>query len=526
MSGVTVDKVRVLAVGLTGDGWEVPAVVAGAACRKLELADGSNPDQAAAQLVHAVVGAGPSAGGVAVTVAREPAALAAVAAAAGALDGVLAVPHLDAAGRLVELLAAGRTPASLVYPPLPVTDVAALPLAVVEGPVTEGQSWLQLGPAGVQVAGGSLPPLQRTALLERAALGGPAAGAGGPASVDQAARALLIGPANWGGQGQAWAQAVVDYLPGWRAQALAVVGRPVAEFHDADLTVQEDDWLRPVTRADLAWQAVGPASHVLLESLRPLVAVDQAREPDLDAPGLAWGDIGQLQAAGRRVAVVLHPGDLDRLTAAGVAHLTAAGLPTFVSSPELLDALPGAAYLPPVLGRWALAPAEPVLQPGITPRVARLLAGPAEGPLGVALEAGLGHLAALGLIDYRRWEPDSPALAPALVARAVRQVDVVVDRLEAPGLSLIGLQALAAGRLVLANLPAGLARRYPQPPPVLAVGPGELTDLIAEVALVRPAYRDLAATGPAYAAAVHGGEVAARVLARDFLADPAEGTAA
>jgi len=338
---------------------------------------------------------------------------------------------------------------------------------------------------------------------------------------------LLVGGANFAGQAWAWAR-TAERLDGVSARAFTV-RRGGFPFR-SDLEV-------PVARlADPRWQraqerwVLDAFSHALVESFRPVLG---------DAHGSdCRGDLRVLRDGGVDVALVAHGSDVRQpslhaatypsspFRGAGaegeyVAKLerqaarnreTAARFdgPVFVSTPDLLDFVPGAAWLPTVLdlapweraaaGRGLLEAERPlVLHVPTNPR----LKGTAE------IDAVLRQLEADGLVEYRRVQGVAPEDMPALVASA----DVVVDQVALGLYSLTAVEAMAAGRLVVAHVPDRVRARTPVPLPVLEADGAGLADVVRGALADRDAARARAAEGPAYARAVHDGTRSAKVLA-------------
>ena len=362
--------------------------------------------------------------------------------------------------------------------------------------------------AGVRGVDGSWPPV-------------------GSSPDPSAAVRLLIGGANFAGQAWAWAR-TADRLDGVSARSFTV--RRGGFPFPSDLDV-------PVARlADPRWQraqerwVLASFTHGLVESFRPVLG---------DAHGSdCRGDLEVLRAGGLDLALVAHGSDVRQpslhaatyprspFRGAGaegeyVAKLerqaarnreTAARFegPVFVSTPDLLDFVPGATWLPTVrdlasweqaaTGRGVLERERPlVLHVPTNPR----LKGTAE------IDAAMQQLEAEGLVEYQRVQGVAPEDMPALVARA----DVVVDQVALGLYSLTAVEAMAAGRLVVAHVPEHVRARTPVPLPVLEADGATLYEAVRAALADRDAARSRAAEGPAYARAVHDGARSAEVLA-------------
>jgi hypothetical protein len=344
---------------------------------------------------------------------------------------------------------------------------------------------------------------------------------------------LGIGPLNSAGQGWAWARAVEQNLPdvGAWTWALETEGLtfpadyrvPVAMYWAGDWQREHEKFVRE------------HLTHVLAESFRPYLGTAYGRTVEGDLPVLAAHGVAaallchgsDIRSPGRhRELEPFSPfrSELDGLTekleastenhARIAAEAARAGVPVFVSTPDLLDHVEGATWLPVVvdLDEWTPGP-EPLLSE--RPVVLHVPSNPLlKGS--ARIDEVLADLDARGAITYRRADKVAPAAMPDLV----RSVDVLVDQV---GMSLYGVQAaqgMAAGRLVVAQVGDRLRSRLPEELPVLETDPDRLAETMEQVLDDREAARRLAAAGPGYAARVHGGRAAAAALS-GFLGVPA-----
>jgi hypothetical protein len=191
-------------------------------------------------------------------------------------------------------------------------------------------------------------------------------------AVPRTAARLLVGPANFAGQGWAWARAAERHLDGVGAQVLAVRNERID--YDADYSVSRETFTSPRWQRQQREHVTRSYTHVLIEAARPVLG---ARSPYGDR---CTGDLPILRDAGLRVAMLAHGSDvrvptdhLERYPWSPFADLPVAQRktleynaranrelmlehdgPVYVSTPDLLDDLPDAAWLPVVvdLSRW------------------------------------------------------------------------------------------------------------------------------------------------------------------------------
>ncbi|NHC43849.1 hypothetical protein [Motilibacter aurantiacus] len=335
---------------------------------------------------------------------------------------------------------------------------------------------------------------------------------------------LGVGPAGFAGQAWAWAQAARASLA---VQAEVVtVEQEVLNF-PADLRPTAQEWgsldwqLGHLPRA-LAW------THALSESARPLLGLLNG--------SVVTGDLPALRRAGVSVGVVCHGSEIrdPRLHGRLYEHspfgpeyddvprlqevadrnariLAGFSGPVFVSTPDLLDSLPHAVWLPVTVAQSDFAPGPPVLERDV-PVVLHAPSSPRWKGTAV-IEEVLQGLVQQGLVDYRRLDGVDPAELPALI----RDADVVVDHVVVGNYGVLACQALAAGRVVVGHVHERVRRRVPLPVPVLEATPPTLEAVLRSAVADRAPARALAGEGPEFVRALHDGRLAAAVL-RPWLA--------
>jgi hypothetical protein len=309
-------------------------------------------------------------------------------------------------------------------------------------------------------------------------------------------------------------------------------GAPLVFGADMPLTTVE--WAQPATRLDLAAELVVGATDIVLEAMRPILAVrDGSDAANATDTRRAMEDVDALRASGRNVALLFHgsevrgPSDHVRLTPWSPFHqaqtqvLTASleqktalvreavadfDGPVLVSTLDLLDHVPGAVWLPIVVGPRSFLPTAPAL----TGRRLVVAHAPSSSWLKGSewVDPVLQRMERQGLLIYRRVQNLPPIMVPSLL----REVDVVVDQIVLSNPGVLAAQAMAAGRLVLAHLTEPVRRRFPDPPPVVETTPATIEQVLLSVIENPEHYGQIAKSGVAFARKYHDGRMSARVL--------------
>jgi hypothetical protein len=385
-----------------------------------------------------------------------------------------------------------------------------------------------LVPEPVEGACDWTPALQLAATLVTAEAGAAVVSAEAANGADASAPAypptpvvLGITPANFAGQGWAWGRSVERDLKDVSAQVVANPG---------GFGFRTDVVLTAEMAADLDWQlgqarrVLGGWTHVLAESVRPVLG-------QLNGSVLS-GDMAALRHAGVDVGVVCHGseirrpsyhlatypfspffGDWDGLAELrqradrNRAILHALNVPVFVSTPDLLDDVPHARWLPVVVDEADLEPAPPPFQHDV-PVVLHL---PSSRRLKgtTSIDAVGQRLADEGLVEYRR--PHD--VQASSVAGLVRGVDIVIEQVVIGSYGVLACQAMAAGRLTVGHIHQRVRRRVGRPVPVLEATPLTLEAVLRSALADPTTTANLAASGPEFVRDLHDGRVSAGVLA-------------
>lgn len=348
-------------------------------------------------------------------------------------------------------------------------------------------------------------------------------------SVPDAALRLYVAPTNYSGQGYLWARAVklADPRVGARNMAVELPGGygfkadsavPIATVNSSDA------W------ANAEFAAVSQFTHVLVEAERSMFGLRFGRQlrteiSELQRHGvsvafIAHGtDIRDPRAHATRTTWSPYPGDprtatLQSDAEANLQLLTEAQLPTFVSTPDLLDDVPWATWCPVIadIARFITdAPLVLTRGPARVPRIIHASSNAAQKGSDL-LEPALASLIATGEVSFELVTGAAAADMPGIYAHA----DVVLDQFRLGSYGVAACEAMAAGRLVIGHVLPSVRERIREITglelPILEATPDTLATVVRDV-LAEPArFETLAASGPEYVQTVHDGTASARAL--------------
>lgn len=339
---------------------------------------------------------------------------------------------------------------------------------------------------------------------------------------------VMIGPANFAGQGHAWARAA-ERLDG--VAALNMQYRSRADYgFPADYAVPESIWSFSRRWGVRQRAAVGAGfTHVLYEAERALfgAANDKIvsrearwlRQHGVNVGMICHGTDIRLPSRHREIDPYspFHDADPDWVASleararANHAVLDRVGAPVFVSTPEMVLDRPDATWLPVVVhaDRWVTS------APVLSREVPVVLHAPTNPQVKGThrIEPVVDALHGEGLIDYRRVIKVPAAEMPALYADA----DIVLEQFALGMYSVTAVEAMAAGRLVIAHVHEQVRDHVREITgleiPVVSATPDTLDAVLRDVRRNREHYQEIAARGPEFVDAVHNGDLAARVLA-------------
>jgi hypothetical protein len=318
---------------------------------------------------------------------------------------------------------------------------------------------------------------------------------------------LLIGPTNSAGQAHQWALALSRQ--GIPSQSLRISNDATNEWFESDLIIPRMEWTTIAGRVSLAREVVSNFDAILIESMRPLFSLHTVR----DYSALqTFQDIELLKRSKVKTAIVFHGSDIRdteahsrrekfspyheqsselialqrRATEFREAGREAIrrGIPVFVTSPDLLLDMPKSEWLPIAIDVEHFLKVGGKRAPWSAAGVVKVLFQPSRGWLKSAslVEPILHRLVDEGVIELI---PNDP-IAQHLMAERIASADVVIDRFDGIA-GVASMEALAAGRLVIANIATWAYENAETTPPVLHATPETLEVTLRKVANEREA---------------------------------------
>lgn len=337
---------------------------------------------------------------------------------------------------------------------------------------------------------------------------------------------LLVGSNNNAGMGYAWARAVRDNA-GITARNLQK--KSYAFNYESDIKGEDKDWVDPVWNFERIADTLGTVTHVLSESALAVLGRING--------GMLADDLPELRRAGIEVGILFHGSDirspdrhiqlhpfspfrapateedqkltdvLRQKTAEMEKWLEDFDGPVFVSTPDLLDDVPRATWLPVVadLDQWTEGSRPPLERE--VPIVVHAPSRPFMKGSDL-IEPTLRDLEARGLIQYRRLEhiPQNELVG------VVQDADIVLDHFVIGNYGVMTCQAMAAGRVSIANISQRVRDRVPAEIPTIQADPDTLAAVIEGVLADRDAARAVAARGRAFVREFHDGRKSAEAL--------------
>ena len=342
---------------------------------------------------------------------------------------------------------------------------------------------------------------------------------------------ILIGATNSAGQASCWAMAL--RRAGRSAESLQIVSDENGSWFNANRSILRSEWKPLEFRKRLFQEITSKHSGVLLESLRPIFALNQ---PSLFTAQEGLNDLIDLWRAGLKVAAVFHGSDIrDQLhhakmdefspyrnpidpakfeairvradqTRLAARKLNRHRIKQFVTTPDLLHELPDATWLPAVIDIAKFETKSEIKNSGGPLKVLFL---PSNGWLKSEslVKPILEKLSEEGVIKLVARSAVSNADMPALVESA----DVVIDRFDGV-VGVASIEAMAAKRLVIANVAPWIYNRAEVTPPVIHATPATLEEKLREIAKSNFNYQQITDAGFEYVNKWHDGRESATRL--------------
>lgn len=333
---------------------------------------------------------------------------------------------------------------------------------------------------------------------------------------------LLIGRANYAGQAYAWSEAAHQEF----GIAASSLGPEVAICHAPHRLTFTDH--RDLARAseELQW-VVNNHTHVMIDAFLRLFG-------DLLGDDVE-NEIAVLRHHGIRVGLLAHGSEIRdperhrrwlaesffevapeawrktmiQRTAATKQLADRFDGPLFVSTPDLLNDLPQATWLPLAIDYdlWAALPTTPPRSiPKVLHRPSRTVP-PIKGS--EVIVPILERLDERGIIDYVSDQGTVPAAdMPAFIAQA----DIVVDQIRTGSYGVAACEGMAAGRVVVGNLHPQVREFVGDQIPIVDAPPASFEETIIALAQDSERRAELSEHGRRYAQKWHSGSASAEAM--------------
>lgn len=341
---------------------------------------------------------------------------------------------------------------------------------------------------------------------------------------------ILIGPTNSAGQATLWSKALTRL--GFPSQSLRISNDPATEWFDADIEIPRLEWTTMEGRISLAKRIASDYDAILFESMRPLFSLHSKRDYSAIR---TFEDIKLLKKARVKSAIVFHGSDIRdtgaharrepfspyRVTSPELEQLQVraaefrkAGrkaawrrIPVFVTTPDLLLDMPRAHWLPITIDVDAFAEAGDARLCWSSPGVPRVLFQPSKDWLKSAdlVLPILDRLHKEGIINLLENQRIPHKEMPTRIAEA----DIVIDRFDGVA-GVTSVEALAAKRIVVANIAPWAYKKAEVTPPVVHATPETLENILRMMNSQRSSYQHDFDAGLHYARKWHDGTESAR----------------
>jgi glycosyltransferase involved in cell wall biosynthesis len=300
-----------------------------------------------------------------------------------------------------------------------------------------------------------------------------------------------LGPANYAGQLAGLAAAVTAARPDISAEVVMHTSQ-LSFGYPADVHIKNADLRRLEVQLEEVKRILPRYTHLLNDAFRPVFGHLNGRHIS--------GDLPALEEAGIKVALLAHgsevrdpkahmernryshyrdapdDGTLETLQSLSERNRSFAeehGLPCYVTTPDLLDDLPHATWVPLVVDVDGWACEKPVFERE-RPLVLHAPSKRWTKGTGRFVEQMQG-LEERGLIEFRLVE----GLPWEQMRALIRDCDLVIDQFGVGAYGTLACEAMAAGKPVVAYLSEGVNRVIGEVPPIINVGPDSVGEAVS-----------------------------------------------
>ncbi|MDX3237758.1 glycosyltransferase [Streptomyces sp. ME03-5709C] len=334
---------------------------------------------------------------------------------------------------------------------------------------------------------------------------------------------LGLGPANYAGQGAAYAQAI-SRLNEDVSVEVVMNQRPESFDYPADVYVDALRLTDLDVQVEQVHRIVGRYTHLLVDAFMPVFGL-------LNGDTVA-GDLPALQRAGIKVGLlahgseIRHPGQhmerhefsLFRDAPEGIARklekkaernrriAAECGLPLYVTTPDLLDDLPTASWAPLVVDVAAWASDHPVME---RKRPVVMHAPSKRWTKGTdRIMPVLTEMHDRGLIDFRLAE----GIAWAQMQDLVKECDLVLDQFTTGSYGTFAVEAMAAGKPVVGYISDQVRAATDGALPIVGATPVTLREVLESLIEDREGTAAIGRASVDFAHTYHDGTWTAQVL--------------
>ncbi|MFD8466798.1 glycosyltransferase [Streptomyces cyaneofuscatus] len=334
---------------------------------------------------------------------------------------------------------------------------------------------------------------------------------------------LGLGPANYAGQGAAFAQAVTRANPDVSAEVV-MNQLPQSFDYPADVYIDATGLATLDVQLGQVKRIIGRYTHVLVDAFQPLFG-------HLNGNSIE-GDLAALRKARIKVALLAHGSEirdpdrhlerhefsLFRDAPEGIAAklrtkarnnrkiAERSGLPLFVTTPDLLEDLPTARWAPLVVDVASWADDRPVME---RKRPIVLHAPSKRWTKGTdRIMPALTELHDKGVIDFRLAE----GIPWSEMRELVRSADLVLDQFTTGSYGTFAVEAMAAGKPVVGYISETVRTATQGRLPIVNATPDTLRDVLGTLLADREGAAAIGRASVEFAHTYHDGTWTAQVL--------------